>query len=167
MEIVVTLLLAGAVLLLLETVLPGLVAGIVGGCCLIAGVILGYVNLGATTGNWILAGTVAGVIGGFCIWATVFPKTRFGKAFISTSVTGEIGAERTDLANQTGTAFTQLRPSGTALINGQRVDVVTEGGLIEKGAAIRVVATEGMRVVVRALSEQESTQSPETKTIPT
>lgn len=166
MEIVVTLLVAGAVLLLLETVLPGLVAGIVGGCCLIAGVVLGYVNLGATTGNWILAGTVVGLIGGFCIWATLLPRTRFGRAFISTSVTGEIGAERTDLANQTGTAFTQLRPSGTALINGHRVDVVTEGGLIEKGAPIRVVATEGLRVVVRALSEQPN-QSTENITTPT
>jgi membrane-bound ClpP family serine protease len=37
-----------------------------------------------------------------------------------------------------------------ALIDGHRVDVVTEGGMIEKGAAIKVVATEGMRTVVRA-----------------
>jgi membrane-bound ClpP family serine protease len=42
-----------------------------------------------------------------------------------------------------------LRPSGTASINGRRVDVVTEGGLIERGTAVKVVAVEGARIVVR------------------
>jgi len=30
------------------------------------------------------------------------------------------------------------------------VDVVTEGGMIERGTAVRVIAVEGLRVVVRA-----------------
>jgi len=163
MELVVTLLVVGAILLLLETILPGMVAGAVGGCCLIAGVILGYVRLGPEAGTWILAGTVVGVIAGFIVWARVFPQTRFGRAFISQGVVGEIGTERPELLHQTGTAFTQLRPSGTALINGQRVDVVTEGTLIEKGTPIKVVALEGMRVVVRA-TEEPTNLIPETKT---
>ena len=44
-----------------------------------------------------------------------------------------IGVERTDLLGQSGTALTNLRPSGTATIAGRRVDVVTEGGMIERG----------------------------------
>jgi membrane-bound serine protease (ClpP class) len=163
MELVVTLLVVGAILLLLETILPGMIAGIIGGCCLIAGVILGYMEFGAQTGTWILCLSVAGVIGGFCVWVRVFPTSRYGRAFISKGVTGEIRTERPELLHQTGTAFTQLRPSGTALINGQRVDVVTEGSLIEKGTRIKVVGTEGLRVVVRAITES-STQLPETKT---
>ena len=165
MELVVTLLVIGAILLLLETVLPGAVAGIVGGCCLIAGVILGYVNLGPAVGTWILAGTSVGVIAGFAIWARVFPQTRFGRAFISQRVTGDLGAGKPELLHETGTAFTVLRPSGTALINGQRVDVVTEGSMIEKGTAIKVIGIEGLRVVVRA-SADSTNLLPETKTIP-
>ena len=149
MELVVTLLVVGAILLLLETILPGMIAGIVGGCCLLAGVIMGYVEFGAAVGTWILCGAVVGVIAGFCVWVKLFPTSRYGRAFISKGVTGDIRAEKPELLHQTGTAFTQLRPSGTALINGQRVDVVTEGSLIEKGTTIKVVATEGMRVVVR------------------
>jgi membrane-bound serine protease (ClpP class) len=42
-----------------------------------------------------------------------------------------------------------LRPAGVALVNGRRVDVVTEGGLIAAGARVKVVAIEGNRVVVR------------------
>ena len=62
-----------------------------------------------------------------------------------------IGTNRPELLNQTGTAFTPLRPSGTAIINGKRVDVVTEGPMIERGKAIKVVANEGMRVIVREI----------------
>jgi membrane-bound serine protease (ClpP class) len=47
--------------------------------------------------------------------------------------------------------LTKLRPSGTAVINGKRVDVVTEGAFIEPGQSIKVVAIEGLRVVVRAV----------------
>jgi membrane-bound serine protease (ClpP class) len=149
MAFVITLLVAGAILLLLETILPGMIAGIVGGCCLLAGVILGYVEFGPAIGTWILFAMVMLVIAGFAVWAKYFPESRYGRAFISKGVIGDIKADQPELLHQTGTAFTQLRPSGTALINGRRVDVVSEGALIEKGAAVKVVAIEGMRVVVR------------------
>ncbi|MFP4452031.1 MAG: NfeD family protein [Desulfobacterales bacterium] len=48
-----------------------------------------------------------------------------------------------------GTAATNLRPAGTAIIDGKRVDVVTRGDYIEKGAEIKVSAVEGARIVVR------------------
>lgn len=48
-----------------------------------------------------------------------------------------------------GTAATNLRPAGTAIIDGKRVDVVTRGDYIEKGAEIKVNAVEGARIVVR------------------
>lgn len=163
MELVVTLLVVGAILLILETVLPGMIAGIVGGCCLVAGVVMGYVEFGASVGTWILMATVVLVIIGFVAWAKYFPDTRLGRKFISKTVVGDIHAEQPELLHQTGSAFTQLRPAGTALINGRRVDVVTEGALIEKGSPVKVVGIEGMRVVVRALSEP-TTHSPETKT---
>ena len=150
MAIVITLLAAGVVLLILETVLPGAIAGILGGMCLLAGVILGYSEFGARTGNLILVGVILGLIGGFALWVKYFPETPVGRVFISKGVVGNIDAARPDLLHQTGTALTNLRPSGTAVINGQRVDVVTEGAMIERGTAIKVVAVEGLRVVVRA-----------------
>ena len=166
MEMVVTLLVVGAILMLLETILPGMVAGIVGGCCLLVGVVMAYVNFGVQTGTLVLGIVVVGVAAGFAIWAKVFPETRFGRKFISKKVIGDIRAEQPELLHQTGTAYTQLRPCGTAIIQGRRVDVVTEGALIEKGTPIKVVAIEGMRVVVRAadpaargISQTQSTHS--------
>lgn len=55
-----------------------------------------------------------------------------------------------------GEAFTTLRPGGTALINDRKVDVVAEGGYIEKGTRIRVLRIEGTKVVV----EEERAQPP-------
>lgn len=52
-----------------------------------------------------------------------------------------------------GTALTTLRPAGTALIDDQRVDVVSRGEYIEKGTAVAVVAVDGNRVVVRQVEE--------------
>jgi membrane-bound serine protease (ClpP class) len=150
MELVITLIVVGAILLILETILPGLIAGIIGLCCLIAGVYFAYVRLGVTAGNWVLLGVCAGLIVGTICWLKYFPTSRLARPLVSKSKVGDIGTEKPELLDQTGTAYTNLRPSGTALINGKRIDVVTEGALIEKGTAIKVVAIEGMRVIVRA-----------------
>ena len=48
-------------------------------------------------------------------------------------------------------AYTNLRPSGKATIGDERVDVVTEGTMIDKDTPIRVIAVEGKRVVVREI----------------
>lgn len=54
-----------------------------------------------------------------------------------------------------GVVRTALRPSGTALIDGRLVDVVSEGVFLPKGIVVRVIAVEGMRVVVRCAEETE------------
>jgi len=53
------------------------------------------------------------------------------------------------LIGQEGVAKTSLRPAGLVLVDGKRIDVVTEGAMIEGGARVKVVAVEGNRVVVR------------------
>lgn len=56
------------------------------------------------------------------------------------------------LLSQTGTAFSTLRPSGKANINGRLVDVVSGGEFIDAGTTIQVVEVSGNRVVVRSMS---------------
>ena len=156
MGLVITLLAIGAILLMLEIYLPGLVAGILGLLCIIAGVAAGYYEFGPQVGTWLLMGVTAALVLGFSLWLWLFPRTKLGRAFISDGQVGEIRTEKPELVGLAGVAFTQLRPSGTALIGGKRVDVVTEGALIEKGTAVRVVGVEGMRVVVREVTGNES-----------
>ncbi len=151
MALIITLLILGGVLLFLETLLPGMIAGILGFICLMAAVILGYRDFGYETGTLILAGVLVGLLIGTWCWLKFFPESRMAKKFISQGAVGDLGVDKPELLDGTGTALTQLRPSGVANINGQRVDVVTEGGLIERGAKIKVVVVEGARIVVRAI----------------
>lgn len=58
-----------------------------------------------------------------------------------------------DYTGKQGEALTDLRPSGTARIDGKRVDVVTRGDYIEHGSPIKVSAVEGGRIVVRKISQ--------------
>jgi membrane-bound serine protease (ClpP class) len=147
---VLTLVVVGAALLLLETILPGLIAGILGICCLAAAVLIGYGSFGAYTGNLLLVGVMAGLCLGCSLWIKYFPESRLARLFISRRIVGDLDTDRPELLNQTGVAQTNLRPSGMALINGQRIDVVTEGPMIERGTPVKVVAVEGLRVVVRS-----------------
>jgi len=156
MTLVIILLVVGVVLLLLETVLPGLVAGIIGVCCLVAGIALSYGQFEARIANLILVTVLLVLVGGFACWMKFFPESRLGRVIVSKRVVGNLDAEKPELLHQTGTAYTPLRPSGTAVINGKRVDVVTEGPFVERGAPIKVVAVEGARVVVRASNETKS-----------
>ncbi len=149
MTLIIILLVVGAILMFVETFLPGLVTGILGVLCWVAAVILGYTQFGLQTGNLLLGGVLFGLVAGVFCWLKFFPESRVARLFISKSAVGELGVEKPQLVNCTGVAITQLRPSGTAFISGKRVDVVTEGGLIEQGASIKVVAVEGLRVVVR------------------
>jgi membrane-bound serine protease (ClpP class) len=151
MTTVIILLLVGAALLALETVLPGLIAGSIGMICLIAGVVTAYSEFGARGGNLVLTITLVGLLIGWLLYLKYFPESRIARLFISQRTIGNVEAEQTALLGQTGKALTVLRPSGTALINGRRVDVVTEGGLIEPGTPVKVVAVEGLRTVVRAV----------------
>lgn len=56
-----------------------------------------------------------------------------------------------DLIGLEGVAITSLRPSGTVLIEERRIDVVSVGDFIEKGAPVKVVDTSGSRVMVTRL----------------
>ncbi|MCP4250070.1 MAG: hypothetical protein GY778_23760 [bacterium] len=52
-------------------------------------------------------------------------------------------------AGDRGEALTVLRPAGTARLRGGRRNVVTQGEMIEQGAALEVVEVVGNRIVVR------------------
>jgi membrane-bound ClpP family serine protease len=149
MTLIIILLGFGAILMFLEIFLPGLVTGMVGFLCWVAAVILSYRDFGLQTGNLILGGVLVGLVIGVICWLKFFPESRIAGRFISRRTVGELGVAKPELLHRTGVAITLLRPSGTAFINGKRVDVVTEGALIDQGASIKVVAVEGMRVVVR------------------
>lgn len=151
MGIIIALLIFGAVLLFLETLLPGLVAGILGALCLLGAIVFAYRDFGTSIGTAVLGIVVLELIIGTWAWLKFFPDSRVARKFISRGSVGELHVSKPELLNATGEALSQLRPSGKAAIDGQQVDVVTEGDLIERGEKIKVVQVEGSRIVVRRL----------------
>lgn len=65
---------------------------------------------------------------------------------------GTIEEQARPLVGKTGIAQSDLRPAGVALIDQQRVDVVTEGPMLDAGTRVRVVTVEGNRIVVRRVT---------------
>lgn len=62
------------------------------------------------------------------------------------------GAEFSDLPGRRGQTVTPLRPAGTADIDGQRLDVVSEAAFVAAGREIEVLRVEGSRILVREAS---------------
>ena len=61
------------------------------------------------------------------------------------------------LLGKSGITLTPLRPAGTALIDGERYDVVSEGGFLDPDTPIHVIRVEGTRIVVREIGREPQT----------
>ena len=142
---------AGLLLMFLEMFLPGLIAGVVGGIMLIVAIVMSYDHYGAAGGNaaLVIGLTLSGIM--WWWWATHFQNTRFGKRMtLQTSVDGKTATQLlTEFVGQNGTAVTDLRPAGTVVIDGRRVDAISDGEFIENGQNVRVLRAQGICVVVR------------------
>ncbi len=153
LELIIVLTLVGFLMLAAEVFVPGMVLGILGLIALVAAIGEAYYHYGLVTGTFVLVGVGVLTMAGFIIWMNLFPHTAIGRRIMlrKSLVPGEGEKDQSarGLIGRVGQAITPLRPAGTALIDGQRVDVVAESELIEPGASITVVYEEGMRVVVR------------------
>jgi hypothetical protein len=92
---------------------------------------------------------------GIFLMSRYVPRSRLARSmFLRTEQSGyhSTSEDLTPLLGKEGVALTLLRPSGKALIDGRRIDVVTEGALVEKGSPVRVMDVEGARVVVRKIA---------------
>jgi len=143
---------AGMVLILAEFIVPGLICGILGGIFVLASGILACYAYP----DYILLITLTEVIGvciSIILGMFLLARTRAGKHLVlNDSQQQQAGwvASESDLAlvGAEGTAFTPLRPAGSIVIDGKRIDAVTNGSFIERDAKIRVLEVHGSRVVV-------------------
>ena len=107
-----------------------------------------------STAIWTMAITmILGILMMFSL-AKYLPNNRmFRKLVLVDSTSKEAGYISSDnkdrLLGLRGVAVTSLRPSGIALIDNERVDVVSQGDYIENGAPIEVVNTTSSRVMVK------------------
>jgi len=153
-SVVLTLLVTGFLLLLIEVlVIPGFgLPGIVGLGFLFGGAATAYTQLSPAAGICTALGSAAIIALGL----RLIPRTQLWRRLRLDSTErrqdgySSAPAELAALVGRTGRALTSLRPSGAALIDGHRVDVVTEGLFVAEQTEITVVRVDGGRVVVRS-----------------
>ncbi len=150
----------GAILLILEIfIIPGFgIPGVAGILLILISLFLSLVGKMPSPEEFKIAAYTMGVgfliaviCGGFVI--KFLPKTTlFRKLTLETVESSQEGFESTatdsTLVGAEGTALSDLRPAGKALVNGSRLDVVTQGEYIPKGTAISVIEVHGSRIVV-------------------
>ncbi|KKB36424.1 NfeD family protein [Bacillus thermotolerans] len=153
----VLLFIIGAVLIVAEIFLPG---GIAGGLGLAA--VTGSILMAGESMKWMGLSLIVALsvsIIAMTLMVKVFGKKMkfFRKIILSDSTSTESGyvsnTNRSELLGKTGVTKTPFRPAGTAIIDEERIDAVTEGGFIAAGKRIKVVKVEGSRIVIREIED--------------
>ncbi len=159
--LVLLLFLAGLALLFFELFVPGGILGTIGLVCVGASIFFTFKNH-EEIAMMVLAGELLALGIGVVIGVRIFPHTPIARRL---TLTREFDAdegftsassESDSYLGKEGVAITTLRPAGIALIEGKRINVVTNGEFIERDARIRVSEVEGGRIVVQANSEKEN-----------
>lgn len=141
----------------------------------VPGGVLGTMGLAALVGSVVIAAThfspagiivtvvliLAGAVGAWLFTFKVLRKTRMARGVFLDStqkgmnVLSGTAEQYKRLIGKRGVAQSYLRPAGVAEIEGERVDVVTEGEYVPAGTPIEVIELEASHLVVRPIESNE------------
>lgn len=148
---IITLIIIGQALLFMElAIIPGLgVAGVLGLGAIAGSCYLSFANISTTAGIMIILINI--ILATIVVMLTLRKKTwkRFS---LDTNIDAKIDTpikEKGVSVGDTGTAITRLAPSGTAIINGNTLEVTTRGALIDPQKNIEVTEISNNKVYVK------------------
>ncbi len=85
------------------------------------------------------------------------PRFTHSQDLGPTTLPSQLEEAESSLLQATGVTLTSLHPAGTALLDGERRDVVSSGAFLDKGTPVKVIQVSGNRIVVTRLSDAGST----------
>lgn len=139
-------------MLIVELYVPGGISGAIGLIFILIGLILAAPDFfqGIKYVGTALIATIVAVPILFRLFGRM--KT-FDKIILSDTVVGgdkkKVNREySSEWLGKTGTVISALRPSGSAQIDGEKVDVISDGEFLLPGTKIKVIKVEGLSVVV-------------------
>jgi len=146
----------GVLLVVAELFMPtGFILVVVGVCCALVGVGLMFAHGSMEDAMMALLSLCVGgpLLGGLVFY--LWPYSPMGRKLIRAAedestvatMTGNAGLDA--LRGKTGRAVSSLRPSGVAMFDGRRIDVITEGLMVEPGQWVKCVEVRANKVVVR------------------
>ncbi len=157
MAVPLALMALGMLAILVEVFVPAAgLLGVAGAAGLVAGVAVAFARVGPAAGWVLLLVALAGTPLLLLAALRLFPQSRAGRWLVLRHTqAAEAGystrnpGEAAGLVGKEAVALTDLRPVGTAEIDGRRYSVVTGGEYVDRGRTVRVVRVEGNRIVVR------------------
>jgi membrane-bound serine protease (ClpP class) len=156
---------AGIILIAVEVfIIPGFgLFGVLGGVGVLGGIYMSMIGGVPTLPDFAQAGAILStsiliiLITSWALLRHLPHSSRLARSGVFLLDKGEREAgwasasPRPDLLGREGLALTDLRPSGTVLLGEEKVDAISESEWIEEGTDVRVVSSEGYRLVVRPL----------------
>lgn len=154
----IILLVVGVALIVAEFFVAGGILGLLGTAAVVGSLFLAGANIVSMSISIGIAFLVA-VIASVILFKVIgLEKGLFKHIILRDSTKTELGyiasENRLELIGLSGKTVTNLRPSGTVVANGERIDVVSDGGFIPKDRTVTIIKVEGARVVVREISEK-------------
>ena len=137
----------GVALVVTELFIPGAVIGLIGLLCVGASIFLAFWQGLYAVGWGLVTLTVVAIPFLAVLWVKVLSRVMAMRHTQKDTTSAQVYLK--ELVGQEGVALTQLRPSGMARFGDRKVDVVSEGEVIERDVRVTVVEVKSNRVVVR------------------
>jgi len=158
------LLIIGLAVAVLEVFLPsGGILGLTALVAIVGSIVLAFME-GTVTGATFSLGVSVLLPVALVLAFKIWPKTPIGRRMLleTPQEDEEIDPRQQamyDAVGKSGTAKSDMLPSGAVVVDGRTFDAHTEGMPIDAGQPIRVVGVEGFSLLVRAVEEDAQLQT--------
>jgi membrane-bound serine protease (ClpP class) len=154
---------AGLLLLLTELIFPSGLLATAAVVAILVGVALAFHEDTTTGVATLLALCLALPVVGKVVFH-YWPRTALGRRLFlqapeadTTLASAPLNQELEQLIGRVGRAVSDLRPSGVAHFDGRRVDVITEGLMVDAGQWVRCIDVQAGKVIVRPVDKPDLT----------
>ena len=156
---VFVLLIIGAALIVVEFFVPGGILGGLGTMSIIVSLFMTTDNIFALSLSLLIAITLTILVAVYLYKRIGLQKGLLRHIILADRETVDKGyvssVSRKQLVGLKGRALTPLRPSGTGLFEGERLDIVSVGNFIRQNDRIEIISVNGSRIVVQRIEEEE------------
>jgi len=146
-SVIIPLIIFGLLLVLLEIfILPGMVAGIIGGLLVVLGVYQSYASYGVLAGTITLFSTIAIFVVAMILF---FKSGTWKKVALSEVIDGKMNTIDSIIQpGDKGKTISRLAPMGKAFINNEYYEVSTNSEFVDENEDIVVIKIEGNKIFV-------------------
>lgn len=152
-EIICLIYIAGLVILFTEVFVPGGIVGVIGSIIIVSSIYFAFTDLDSPIYGFSLILISIIVIPMIISWGLKRAVLDDQQSVEAGYVSSQDGIEK--LLHKEGVTSSMLRPSGIAIIEKKRYDVVSEGNVVEKDTPVKVVKVEANQIFVRPIKAEK------------